>query len=120
MEIVPNFLFPTLVWATLFNDRDTFNPPLVALARDLQARDPAGVAKTNVRGWQSQNSLQNIPAFDAMSQRILQACQRIAESQRFKPNHAFQLQAWMNVSPPGASNQIHYHPNCHFSGVYYV
>ena len=120
MEIVPNMMFPTLVWSTVFDDCKTFNVPLLALAHELRQRDPAGVRKTNIRGWQSQNSLQNLPAFADMNLRILQVCERIAQSQHLKPNIAFQLQAWMNISPPGASNQVHYHPNCHFSGVYYL
>lgn len=120
MEIIPNLMFPTLVWTTLFDDRENFNAPLLALAQELHQRDPAGVRKTNIKGWQSQNSLQNLAEFEDMNLRILQVCERIAESQHFKPGIAFQLQAWMNISPPGASNQVHYHPNCHFSGVYYV
>lgn len=120
MEIIPNLMFPTLVWTTLFDDRENFNAPLLALAHDLRQRDPEGVRKTNLKGWQSQNSLQNLDAFEDMNLRILQVCERIAESQKFRPGTAFQVQAWMNISPPGASNQVHYHPNCHFSGVYYI
>ena len=120
MEIIPNLLFPTLVWTTLFDDREVFNSRLLTLTDELRKRNPAGVTKTNIRGWQSANNLQNVDEFEDMNLRILQVCQRIAESQHFKSNIVFQLQAWVNISPPGASNQIHYHPNCHFSGVYYV
>lgn len=86
----------------------------------LRESDPAGVANTNVRGWQSPNNLQNLPEFDDMNLRILQVCQRIGESLHFRSDHTYQHQAWVNISPPGASNKIHFHANCHFSGVYYV
>jgi uncharacterized protein (TIGR02466 family) len=120
LEIIPNLLFPTLVWTTLFDDRETFNARLLEHARDLRIRNPAGVANTNIKGWQSPNTLQDMTEFQDINLRILQVCQRIAESQNFKPNVILQSQVWLNISPPGASNQIHFHPNCHFSGVYYV
>ena len=120
MEIKPQSLFPTLVWTTLFDDRIGFNARLLELANRMRSNDPVGVAKTNIKGWQSPNNLQNLPEFDDMNLRILQVCERIAQSQNFLPDLAFQHQAWVNISPPGASNQIHYHANCHFSGVYYI
>lgn len=120
MEIVPNLLFPTLVWTTLFDDREVFNTKLLNLAHELKKQYPAGVTKTNIKGWQSPNTLQNMDAFKDINLRILQVCERIAESQNFSANLQFQHQAWLNISPPGASNQIHFHPNCHFSGVYYI
>ena len=120
MEITTQSLFPTLVWTTLFTDRVAFNANLLELATQLRNSDPAGVANTNVKGWQSPNNLQNLEQFDQINQRILQVCERIAESQNFRPNLNLHLQAWVNISPPGASNKIHYHANCHFSGVYYI
>lgn len=120
MEIIPSQLFPTLVWTTLFDDRTRFNARLLELALQLKSQHPAGVSKTNIKGWQSDNNLQKLAEFEDINLRIIQVCQRIAESQNFKPDLIFQHQAWVNVSPPGASNQVHYHPNCHFSGVYYV
>ncbi|MGB4248146.1 MAG: TIGR02466 family protein [Pseudohongiellaceae bacterium] len=120
MQIIPQPLFPSLVWSTLFDDRAIFNAKLLDLAMRLRESDPAGVANTNVRGWQSPNNLQNLPEFDDMNLRILQVCQRIGESLHFRSDHTYQHQAWVNISPPGASNKIHFHANCHFSGVYYV
>jgi len=120
VEIIPKQIFPTLVWTTLFNDRASFNSRLLDRALQLREVNPDGVAKTNIKGWQSDNNLQTLHEFDDINLRILQVCQRIAESQNFRPNVTLQHQAWVNISPPGASNQIHHHPNCHFSGVYYV
>lgn len=120
MEIIPQFLFPSIVWTTLFDDRASVNERLLNLASQLRARDPRGVENTNVRGWQSPNNLQTLPEFEDINRRILQVCQRIGESLHFRENHDYHVQSWLNVSPPGASNKIHYHANCHFSGVYYV
>ncbi|MCP5356968.1 MAG: 2OG-Fe(II) oxygenase family protein [Pseudomonadales bacterium] len=120
MEITPRPLFPSVVWTTLFDDRAVFNAKMLQLARQMREQDPRGVDNSNVKGWQSPNNLQTLPAFEDINIRILQVCQSIAQSQHFKPNLAYHHQAWVNISPPGAFNQIHYHPNCHFSGVYYV
>ena len=120
MEIKAQPLFPSLVWSTVFEDRERFNAELLTQARQLRERDPQGVSKTNQGGWQSNNNLQDLPEFDAMNTRIIQACQRIAESQHFAQGLNFYHQAWVNISPPGASKQVHFHANCHFSGVYYL
>lgn len=120
VEIVTKPLFPSLVWTTLFDDREGFNARLLELAYDLRQRDPKGVANTNMEGWQSRNILQTLDQFGEMNYRIVTICRRIAESQNFLPNLLYRHQAWVNISPPGASNKIHIHPNCHLSGVYYV
>ncbi len=120
MEIVPQFIFPSAVWTTLFDDRESFNESLLERIYDLRKQDPGGVANTNVRGWQSPDNLQSLEEFQDFSLRVVQVCQRIAESQNFTPNLSFNLQAWANINPPGASNKIHYHANCHFSGIYYI
>lgn len=120
MQIVPQPLFPSLVWTTVFDDRESFNAELLKLAYQLRKKDPAGVANTNIKGWQSPNVLQNLEEFEDMNRRILQVCQRIGESQHFQPDMIYRHQAWINISPTGASNSVHYHANCHFSGVYYV
>lgn len=120
MEISTQLLFPSLVWTTLFDDRESFNIKMLDLANRMRDSDPAGVAKTNVQGWQSPNILQNLDEFEEMNLKILQVCQCIAESQNFNSNLSYRHQAWVNLSPPGASNKIHFHANCHFSGVYYI
>jgi uncharacterized protein (TIGR02466 family) len=120
LQIVPNYLFPTVVWSTLFDDRESFNATLLEQIYRLRDQDPAGVENTNVRGWQSPNNVQNLPEFEPLNLRILQVCQRIAESQHFHPDLVLQHEAWININPPGASNKIHFHANCHFSGIYYI
>lgn len=120
MQITSKALFPSLVWSVLFDDRVEFNAKILAAAHRLRDSDTVGESKSNVNGWQSKNNLQNLSEFDDLNLRIIQVCQRIAESQNFMPNMVFQHQAWLNFNQPGASNKLHYHPNCHFSGIYYI
>lgn len=120
MDIIARPLFPSLVWTTLFDDRQAFNERMLRLAYAMRERDPQGVLNTNVAGWQSPNILQSLDDFRDMNQRILSVSRHIAQSENFLPNLRFRHQAWVNISPPGASNRIHVHPNSHLSGVYYV
>lgn len=120
MEIITKPLFPSLVWTTLFDDRESLNARMLKLAYALREQDPQGVANTNIDGWQSKNTLQMLEDFEDMNRRILAICRHIAQSENFRPDATYRHQAWVNISPPGASNRIHIHPNCHFSGVYYV
>ena len=94
MEIDTQALFPSLVWTTLFDDRVSFNAKLLELAEQMRRKDPNGVSNTNVKGWQSPNILQNLAEFGDINLRILQACERIAESQHYQPNVVLRHQAW--------------------------
>lgn len=120
MQVIPKPIFPSMVWTTLFDDRESFNAALLDKIYKMRDKDPAGVSNTNIRGWQSPNNLQTLEEFQDINLRIIQVCQAIAQSQHFMPNLGFQHQAWININPPGASNKIHYHANCHFSGIYYI
>lgn len=120
MEIKTQSLFPSYVWTSLFTDRDQLNANLLTQARALRDKYPEGVTKSNENGWQSESIVQNLDEFRDLNLRIMQICERIGESQLFQPNLVYRHQAWVNISPPGASNKIHYHANCHFSGVYYI
>lgn len=120
MEIVPQYIFPSAIWTTLFDDREAFNAALLEAVYEMRNSDPQGVENTNIKGWQSPNDLQTREAFKDLCLRIVQVCQRIGESQKFIPNLGYQLQVWANINPPGASNKVHYHANCHFSGIYYI
>lgn len=109
-----------MVWTGLFDDRQTFNAHVLDLAYKMRDSDPDGVANTNIMGWQSKNILQQLEEFRELNDRILAMCRQIGESQNFVPGMEYRHQAWINISPPGASNRIHVHPNSHLSGVYYV
>ena len=120
MEMMASTLFPTLVWTALLDDHPTLNARLEAASYRLRELDQAGVANTNVAGWQSRNNLQAVPVFAGFIAQILRIMRQIGESQSFRPDAEYRLQAWVNINPPGARNQIHIHPDCHLSGCYYV
>lgn len=120
MEVMASALFPTLVWTAVLDDHTALNARLLDATNRLRAEHPAGVANTNMDGWQSPNNLQFLPEFADFTNAIMQIARHIGESQQFRPDAEYRLEAWINVNPPGAWNQIHIHPNCHLSGCYYV
>lgn len=120
MELMASTLFPTLVWSAVLDDCDRLNPRLEAAARRLRELDQAGVANTNIAGWQSRDNLHTVPELADFLSRLLQIARQIGESQNFRPDTEYRLQAWFNINPPAAWNQIHIHPDCHLSGCYYV
>ena len=120
MELMASTLFPSLVWTGVFDDREAMNRHLEAAVYRLREADPAGVANTNMTGWQSRNNLQALPEFADFIGRILQIVRQIGESQNFRPDVDYRIEAWVNINPPSAWNQIHIHPKCHLSGCYYV
>lgn len=120
MQVFASPLFPTLVWSTLFADREAFNRGLLERAYALRGEDPPGATHTNVRGWQSPNLIQSDARFRPICDRILAVCQQICVGQNVAEAVELKLQAWVNISPPGAWNRVHVHPGCHLSGVYYA
>lgn len=120
MEVIASALFPTLIWTARFEDHEPFNAHLLDAIGRLREQDPAGVANTNMAGWQSPNKLQLMPEFSTLTDRLMKIARQIGESQQFRADTDYRLEAWINVNPPGAWNQVHIHPNCHLSGCYYV
>ncbi|MDH3589432.1 MAG: TIGR02466 family protein [Gammaproteobacteria bacterium] len=120
MDIVARAVFPTVVWSVRFEDHVGLNRDLLAAVLALRERDRAGVSNTNVNGWQSHNTIQLLKEFGEVNGRISAICQQIGESAGFAQKTEYRYQAWANINPPGASNQLHIHPNCHLSGVYYI
>ena len=120
MEILAKNLFPSLVWTAIFDDHEDLDRELYNLANRMRANDPQGVANTNVKGWQSPNIIQLLPEFGEFNKRVLQVARNIGESQNYEEDLEYHHEAWININPPGAHNQIHIHPNCHLSGVYYI
>jgi uncharacterized protein (TIGR02466 family) len=120
MELMASTLFPTLVWTAVVDNRESLNAHLEAAAYRLREKDRTGVANTNMAGWQSRDNLQDQPEFSDFLTGILQIARQIGESQNYLPDAVYRLQAWVNINPPSAWNQVHIHPDCHLSGCYYV
>jgi uncharacterized protein (TIGR02466 family) len=89
-----------------------------------QARDPAGIVKSNVGGWHSATTLQHWggPAALALGMRAA----AIADSMTFNeltpdaPSNSWNADMWANVATAGNFHQAHVHLGCVWSGVVYL
>ncbi len=120
MEFKTGKLFATPVWAFRLDQTADLNQQLIAAITEMRSRDPQGTSRTNTLGWQSLPDLQNRPAFRKFTEAAVAAVKQIGGIVKIRPDADYRIEAWANISHRGAYNVIHTHPNCHFSGVYYV
>ena len=107
--------FPTTIYA---KDIQIDNNLLTNVIVDMSKKDP-GVKKTNMHGWHSKN-------LDASNKEFVPLINELYNMQ----NEIYQEEwldrkpmlgnMWVNINYPGGYNRPHVHPNCLFSGVYYV
>jgi len=107
--------FPTIVYGfdvKLDNDK---------LAQDIinWSNQDKGVKKTNVKGWHSQTDMQTKSEYKPLVDQLFLAMNQVWTDQHLD-REAKLGNMWANINPPGGYNQPHVHPNCLYSGVYYI
>lgn len=116
--------FPTLLFIRDFPDADVLNPALSDAIRAERASDSTGIERSNTPaqgGWHSRNGLHQEPAFASLAERIQVTANEIADNLEYDPGWPLAVQdMWAIINPPGSFNTSHVHPNCLWSGVYYV
>lgn len=89
-----------------------------------QARDPRGIAKSNVGGWHSAPTLQHWggDAAKALANRVaaIADAMTLNDRDRAAPTHRWTADMWANVAGAGHSHQYHFHPGCVWSAVAYI
>jgi len=129
--IKENF-FPTSIYA---KDLELDNDKLGKHIIEWSKKDK-GLKKTNVNGWHSPNihfprDVQggwHSPNLDPHSEnreyiplvKELYNLQNEIYKEECIDRQPVLGNMWANINPPGGSNEFHTHPNCLFSGVYYV
>lgn len=117
--------FPTIVGARQFKDVEKLNDALRLSVHRQRGSDPEGLYRSNSAGtWHSDDAIFRW-AGDAgkeladMFGETFQSYARThgAESGALCEIH---LQAWAMLYTAGGYSTVHTHPNCHFSGVYYL
>jgi uncharacterized protein (TIGR02466 family) len=78
-----------------------------------------GVSRTNVKGWHSTTDMHTKPEFTRLVNALHQAQDKIYVEEQLD-SEPFLGNMWANINPPGGYNRAHLHPNCTWSGVYYV
>lgn len=101
---------------------------IAALADSIRARREAskGIQRSNFGGWHSDTEMVKwggAPARD-LALKTLETCARFTADASLlrgaQPRYEFGIEMWANISPMGASNQMHAHPGSLWSAVYFV
>ena len=121
------FAFPTPILVRQWPESGALNQAL----RDLvlaKERADTGVSRSNAGGWHSDDSLFKWEhpaiaelqrrAFDVTRDITLKTCGQAARD--WIATVDLEIEGWANVSRDRAYNRLHKHPECHWSGVYYV
>jgi uncharacterized protein (TIGR02466 family) len=117
--------FGTPVVAYQWPHSESLNEELRALILNAETRT-AGMSRSNVRGWHSNTDFFK---WDAECVRVLrkrvdtvaiELTRLVAAPTGQSRTFQFTASAWANVLRSGGYNSVHNHPNCMWSGVYYV
>lgn len=112
-------LFPTPLFVFKLSNYESLNQTLLTTIYRLKQSD-SGCSASNVLGWHSRGNLFDLPEVQLLKTAIDAAIQQAAQSMGYSHVSIHPANCWANVNPPYASNKIHDHANCLFSGVYYV
>jgi uncharacterized protein (TIGR02466 family) len=134
-EQVPDFdinkrirmLFATPLVVHDWPNSEQFNQDFEGLVRNSEENDEEGYGtRSNAGGWQSPGNLINWkdPVVEIFRQRIEKLVTNLLQevARDTGKNRSFKLliDAWANINRNGDYNVVHTHPNCMYSGVYYV
>ena len=116
-------LFPTPVLIADHPAAGALNPALLDVIDTRRAADPGGIQRSNTGGWHSDTEMTEWGGQGALS--LAEFAGSVAGDHLEdvhpggKRDFRWRCEMWANVNPPGASNQLHCHPFCLWSGVYY-
>jgi uncharacterized protein (TIGR02466 family) len=118
--------FPTYVGIKNWQDEvdiDNINARLKKAIYKKQGQDPDGIYRSNTAGtWHSDDELLKwceVPELSRMFHNVFSTYATTMGGPKDAKYH-MKLQAWGMVYNDRGYATIHNHPNCHFSGVYYV
>ena len=122
-----SMLFATPLVIRDWPDSEELNRELSALVMTKEAEDEDGYGvRSNAGGWQSAGNLitWKEPCIEVLRQRIEKVVTNLLQEliRDDGTNRSFKLliDAWANINRQGNYNVVHTHPNCMWSGVYYV
>jgi len=112
-------LFPTALFVFSLKEYAALNTQLLETIYRLKQVDP-GHSASNVLGWHSKSNLFELDEIKPLKELTDAAIQDVAQAVGYGDIAIKAANCWANVNPQYASNKIHDHANCLFSGVYYV
>ena len=113
--MIKEHFFPTIIYGKDIQlDNETLSNHII----NWSQQDP-GVKKTNMNGWHSKPEMHLKSEYQQLVQELYKMQEEIYQEEWLdrKPKLG---NMWANINYPGGYNRPHVHPNCLFSGVYYV
>jgi len=116
--------FPTLIYSHQIENPEALNQKLLELTYAERERDTEGINRSNfpqLGGWHSHTKLHESPEYGELVDRINKVTQHVSDDLGYDTGRKLTIGTmWSIINPPGSSNLAHIHPNCYWSGVYYV
>ena len=107
--------FPTIIYAKDVNlNNKLFEQEIVSWSRQDK-----GITKTNVNGWHSTTDMHNIPVFKPLVDELFKMQYEVFKEEWLDRDPIIG-NMWANINYNDGYNRPHVHPNCLFSGVYYI
>jgi len=119
-----NLLFPTPVIEVDLPMADQLIEPLRSAIYANKAASK-GIMRSNILGWHSDTKMLEWggDAAAVLAMETMKVCGRYtsdAVAPKGQSRYEMGMEMWANVSPAGASNQLHAHPSSYWSATFYV
>jgi len=122
-----SMLFATPFVVHDWPDSDELNRSLSAYVLGMEeSQKKEGIVRSNAGGWQSPGNIMESanPAIKSLKTRIeklvIRLIAQISRDKNTKRTFKLFIDGWANINRHGDYNILHAHPNCLWSGVYYV
>ena len=116
--------FPTLVFTLQVPDSEPLNDHLIEAIYAERERDRTGVRRSNyteLGGWHSQIRLHKEATFAGLVRYVDAIAEEMSRELGYHRSYRLRIGTmWSIINPPGGLNRAHIHPNCIWSGVYFV
>ena len=109
-------LFPTIIHQFDVNDFNEIKDDLIKYAYNLRHNDTKGHVISNRGGWQSTSFI--IENEDDILQSFIAKC--LGKFPTIHQAIDLNVDAWININPPGAYNVKHNHPSSDLAGVLWI
>ena len=116
--MIIEYFFPTPIYIFDLPNAIELNTSLEKNIIEWSQKDK-GVKQTNVNGWHSTTDMAIKPEYRTLVDILYEAQKEIIKKENLD-GEPILGNMWANINPKGGSNAPHTHPNCLFSGVYYV
>jgi len=126
INLTENQYFPTQIFSFQLPDivAEPANSALLEAIYSERSRDCKGIQRSNHRGlggWHSHNNLHKEVPYRQLVGLVNSSCDSISKKNGYHKGSSLKIGTmWSIINPPGSSNRSHIHPNCIWSGCYYV